>query len=150
MRALRIVKSKRANDLSGTGAALYPGRWNKKGIPVLYAGENPEIALLELVVNTPPAFMPKLVIITLDIPDDLIMEIDSSALPKNWMHFPAPSVLAEIGQQWIDKGCTVALKVPNAIIHTSFNYLLNCNHPDFSKVKIIDQKPFRFDTRLVK
>ena len=63
----RITGNKYADDLSGTGAAMHGGRWNKKGSPVLYTGENKEIALLETIVHTPPMLIPNLDILILDI-----------------------------------------------------------------------------------
>ncbi|MDZ7742910.1 MAG: RES family NAD+ phosphorylase [Bacteroidota bacterium] len=144
----RIALRKRALDIHGTGAALYPGRWNKKGTPVLYAGESIEIALLENIVHAPPMFLPDLEILTIEIPDDSVSEIKESDLPANWFKYPAPSILAEIGEAWVAKGNTIALKVPSCIITTSFNYILNCNHKDYHKVKLLDHKQFRFDPRL--
>jgi len=144
----RITKKKRASDIHGTGAVLYPGRWNKKGTPVLYTGETKDIALLENIVHTPPMFLPDLDILTIEIPDDSITEIKESDLPANWFKYPAPAILAEIGEEWVAKGDTIALKVPSSVIPTSFNYILNCNHKDYHKVKVLDHKQFRFDPRL--
>jgi RES domain-containing protein len=146
----RITKSKRASDISGTGAALFPGRWNKKGTRVLYTGESKEIALLENIVHIPPLMAPKLDILTIEIPDDSITELKISDLPKNWHHFPAPTVLSEIGQKWVESGQTLALKVPSSIIHSTHNFILNCNHLNYNSIKILNQEEFRFDSRLRK
>jgi len=73
----RITGKKNAHDLSGTGSAIYGGRWNKKGFPVLYTGENKEIALLETIVYIPPLLIADLVILVLEIRDDSITEIPS-------------------------------------------------------------------------
>ncbi len=146
----RITGKKHANDISGIGAAMYGGRWNKKGSPVLYTGESKEIALLETIVHTPPAIIPALDIITIEIPDDSIEEISIKDLPDNWTNYPAPEILAEIAENWIESYVSIALKVPSCIIHSSNNYILNCRHPEYNKVKIIDQKGFHFDSRLSK
>lgn len=146
----RITGKKHASDLSGIGAAIYGGRWNKKGTPVLYIGENKEIALLETIVHIPPMLIPDLVILELEIPDNSITEIKLNKLPKNWIDYPAPSILSEISENWIKKGKTIALKVPSCIIHATHNYILNCNHPDYHIVKLLDKKNFYFDTRLKK
>ncbi|MDY0341952.1 MAG: RES family NAD+ phosphorylase [Lentimicrobium sp.] len=68
----RITQRKRAGDIHGTGATLYPGRWNKRGTPILYTGESKEMALLETIVYIPPMLIPDLDILTLEIPDDSI------------------------------------------------------------------------------
>ena len=150
MLVYRITKRDYAEDISGIGASLYGGRWNKKGTPVLYTGESKEIALLELVVHTPPMLIPKLSLVTIEVPDDSVSEIKIDNLPDNWYDYPAPSILAEIGQKWINGNKTVALKVPSCIIHTAHNYILNCNHVDYGNVKITDIRDFYFDTRLKK
>jgi RES domain-containing protein len=150
MLVYRITKSKYASDINGTGSALYPGRWNKKEIPVLYTGENKEIALLEYIVNTPPMIAPKLDILTIEIPDNSITELSITDLPDDWYQYPAPTILSEIGQNWIDKGKSIALKVPSSIIHSSCNIILNCKHKDYKKVKILNQERFFFDFRFIK
>jgi len=146
----RLSSRKYAGDLSGKGAAIFGGRWNKKGTPVLYAGESVDIALLEIVVNTPPMLVPELHLLTLEIADSVtILNVD--ALPSNWKNYPAPAALAEIGQNWVDKAETLAFKVPSTVIPTSWNYILNCNHPDYrNHVVIRKREPFEFDLRLLK
>ena len=146
----RITGRKYANDLSGIGAAKFGGRWNKKGSPVLYTGETKEIALLETTVHTPPMLIPKLSILTIEIPDFSITEIEIKDLPSNWYDYPAPTILSEISENWILKGNSVALSVPSCIIHSAKNYILNCNHKDYKSVKVKEIKNFYFDTRLKK
>ena len=148
MKVYRITGKKHASDISGTGAAMYGGRWNKKGSPVLYTGESKEIALLETIVHTPPSIIPALDLVTIEIPDDSIQVIHMKDLPDNWTNYPAPAILAEIAENWIDSNASIALKVPSCIIHSSNNYILNCRHPEYHKVKIVNQKGFHFDTRL--
>ena len=146
----RITGKKHSGDLTGTGAAMYGGRWNKKGTPVLYTGESKEIALLETIVHTPPMLVPKLDIITLEIPDNSITTIELKELPSNWALYPAPTILSEIGENWVENEETIALKVPSCIIHSSYNIILNCRHKDFGKVKLLDKRNFKFDSRLIK
>lgn len=147
----RITKSKRASDISGTGAALNPGRWNMKGTPVLYTGESKEIALLENIVHIPQMLIPELDILTIEVPDDSISKLEIEDLPSNWLQFPAPTILSEIGQKWVDEGKYLGLMVPSCIIHSAFNVILNCSHKDYhQQVRIIEQHTFYFDTRLRK
>jgi RES domain-containing protein len=149
MLVYRIADEKFVRDLTGTGAAMYGGRWNKKGTPVIYAGESIEIALLETIVHTPPMLVPHLEILTIEIPDHSITKITSKELPPNWGDYPAPTILSEIAEKWIKAGETIALQVPSCIIHTAHNYILNCRHADYSQVKVLKQKPFHFDSRLL-
>ena len=148
MLVYRITGRKYAADLSGAGAAMYGGRWNKKGTPVLYTSENRELALLETIVHTPPMFVPTLDILVIEIPD-VVTEIEIGSLPPNWSDYPAPTILSEIAEKWIKEGKTMALKVPSCIIHSSHNFILNCRHPDYkSVVKVKEHKNFHFDLRL--
>lgn len=147
----RIAKRNRASDISGMGAALYPGRWNKQGTPVLYTGESKEIALLEQLVHLPPMITPQLDILTIEIPDNSIKKLAISDLPANWAQFPAPTILSELGQKWVDEGEYLALMVPSCIIHTAFNPVLNCAHKDYAnQVSVVAQQAFDFDSRLRK
>ncbi|MGB3466097.1 MAG: RES family NAD+ phosphorylase, partial [Cyclobacteriaceae bacterium] len=117
---------------------------------VLYTGESKEIALLEVIVHLPPMIAPQLDIITLEIPDDSITIIQEQELPQNWMVYPAPTVLSEIGENWVNDSRTLAMKVPSCIIQSTQNVVINCRHARFKEVRLIDKKPFRFDQRLVK
>lgn len=150
MLVYRIAGKKHSRDLSGTGAALFGGRWNKKGTPVLYTGENPEIALLETIVHTPPMLVPATDILSLEIPDHSITALSIKDLPKNWTDYPAPTILSEIAEAWVQKGETLALQVPSCIIASARNYILNCRHPEFQLVKLVELEDFRFDVRLRK
>jgi RES domain-containing protein len=40
-----------ADDLSGAGAKQTGGRWNERGLPLLYASESRALACLETVVH---------------------------------------------------------------------------------------------------
>ncbi len=111
----RIGKRKRPLDVNGTGAALYPGRWNKKGTPVLYTGATKEIALLNNTVHIPPLLIPELDILRIEIPYDSITELKATDLPSNLGQYPAPVILPKIGEQWVLEGKTIALKVPVAL-----------------------------------
>ncbi len=144
----RITGSKYTGDPLGSGGATHGGRWNKKGTPTLYTGINMEIAILETIVHTPPMLVPNLDVLAIEIPD-LFTELKIEELPPNWTNYPAPSILAEIAEDWVMEGKTIALKVPSCVIRSSFNFILNCRHPEYlQKVKILDRKSFHFDSRL--
>lgn len=145
----RIVSDKHSNDLSGEGSAIYGGRWNSKGKPVVYTGGSIEIALLEVLVNITTPQFDNYNLVKIDIPDDSIYELRVTDLPKNWKNYPAPTEITMIGDKWINSNRSVALKVPSCIVPTAYNYILNCSHTYFKKVKIIDLTPFKIDNRLM-
>ena len=149
MRVYRITNRKHSHDIFGTGSALYPGRWNKKGTRVLYTGESKEIALLEVLVHANNSLIPFLDILTIEIPDNSIKKLSLNELPINWSEYPAPTLLSEIGDSWAKENKTLALKVPSCIIDTSHVFILNCNHPNYNQVKVIDHRKFKVDIRLI-
>ena len=152
MRVYRIAKDKYAQDLSGEGARLYGGRWNRKGTSVLYTAGNSSLAMLEKLVHIPPYVFPRdLKITVLEFPDKAsIGQVTLDDLPVDWMHRPEHPVILDIGDAFIADTKFLALKVPSAINPIDENVLLNPKHPSFSKVKIIDQLPIVFDKRLLK
>jgi RES domain-containing protein len=149
MRFFRLCNSAFADDLSGQGAAMYPGRWNRQGTAVLYCSEGPEIALLEILVNLPPMMTPELTLLTLEIPEDSVHVLSSAELPANWFHLPAPTVLALIGQEWIQAATHLALQVPSAVVHSANNVILNTRHPLMAELRVISKEPFYLDRRLI-
>lgn len=148
MLVYRLSKSKYAEDLSGLGAAVAGGRWNKKGRAILYCSEVPALALLEIVVNIPPMFQPDLQLLTLYIPDEKIKPIEKETLPENWFHYPAPRVLSEIMEDFYKNHELLGIKVPSAVVHQQHNVLINPQSNYFSAIKKISSEPFIFDPRL--
>jgi RES domain-containing protein len=51
MKFYRITTCEYANDLSGEGAFLYGGRWNSKGVRLLYTAEHGALAMLEALAH---------------------------------------------------------------------------------------------------
>jgi len=148
----RICRSIFADDLSGEGSKIKGGRWNSKGLPVLYCSESRALATLELLVHTSYELNQRnLSLVTLHLPDNIkIIQVKINQLPKDWKNYPAPRTLAIIGDEWLKKNETLALKIPSVIVKEEFNYMLNPVHKDFKKVKIISKEKFLFDNRLGK
>ena len=69
-------------------------------------------------------------------------------LAKGWMRIPAPRTNAAVGDKWAKSGKSAILKLPSAIVPSEFNYLLNPNHPDFSKIRIGKPRLLKIDPRL--
>lgn len=55
----------------------------------------------------------------------------------------APKRLHTLGDEWLDSGKSIVMRVPSAIVVGEFNYLLNPLHPDFSKVRIHGPEHFQ-------
>ncbi len=143
----RISSKLHARDLSGTGAALYGGRWNPKGLPMLYTSEHVSLAALEIVANLSSGhFNNHLYLSEIYFPDHLGIE-EPAELPDGWNSFPHRSSTVSIGRQFLESG-GFCLKVPSAIISSEFNFLLNPLHGDFNQVGVVNAKPMILDHRL--
>ena len=151
MRLFRIAKTPYIHDTTGTGARLYGGRWNEKGVGLIYTSESRALAALEFLVHIPMAIVPDdLSIVQYDIPTSILPEtLDLSSLPKNWRAYPPPEVLALAGTHWIRSNASLLLQVPSAVVEHEFNVLINPAHPNFSAVEQSTTAAFVFDRRLL-
>jgi RES domain-containing protein len=152
MKVYRIAKTKYISDLSGTGARLYGGRWNNKGIGIIYTSETRALATVEYLVHVPLAMVPNnLCIATLETPDDIAAkEILVPDLPGNWRSCPAPFELAQLGTSWALSNETLLLRVPSVVVEHEFNVLINPSHPDIKHIIISYIENYSFDNRLIK
>gem|GEM_PF-89207 len=134
------------------GSRLYGGRWNRKGIGIIYTSETRALATLEYLVHLPLSLMPDdISISSIEIPDNIISrEILISDLPINWRSWPAPTELAELGTRWVLSNETLLLRVPSAVVQHEFNILINPSHPDMKQVTILNIEEYRFDRRLIR
>src|SRR5699024_825376 len=149
MQLYRLAKEEYIRDLSGTGARLYGGRWNRKGMPMLYTSEHRSLALLELLVHSSQRLLPDdISLLTLSLPDQReLPEVTQKRLPKDWQRYPAPNTLADIGSQWLADRQSVGIKVPSVIIPNEWNMLLNPEHSDFSQLTVESVSSFVLDYR---
>jgi len=147
----RIVMSAYARDLSGAGPRLYGGRWNPKGVSVIYTSESRALAVLEFYVHlSRSVILPGLSIVSIEIPDSISRkEIAMSDLPKNWRTYPAPPELAAIGAEWVRPRESLLLRVPSAIMPPERNILINPVHSEMRKVRIIEIEEYGLDQRLI-
>jgi len=162
MKFYRITTCDHVNDLSGEGAYLHGGRWNSKGTRILYTAESMALSMLEALahvtmVNQKRGFCRLVLEIELDVRvETRIMgktwfkEVLENELPPDFRNNPAPDALRVIGDQFIEEGKYLALKVPSVVVTDSFNYLLNPSHPQFATIVVIESQPVIFDQRLVK
>ena len=151
MRLYRIARALYP-ELDGEGARRDGGRWNEPGRAVVYTAGSPALAALEVLVHVDPADVPDdLLLQTIEVPEDLrCTAIDASGLPTNWSKVPEHPACDAAGTRWVDAGTTAGCWVPSAPIPEERNLLLNPGHPDFTRVRVVAERPFTFDPRLVR
>ena len=146
-RRYRIAEKQFANDLSGEGARIYGGRWNPKGIPMIYTAESVALAALEVLVriSTPKHYYR----IIYEIPGTASTEtVAVSVLPPDWL-LPHPNAyLIEFGKRWSQERRSLLLQVPSSVVHgEGWNYLINPLQPEIPTVAVVDIAPFNYDFR---
>lgn len=134
---------------SGLGAKEAGGRWNSIGTALVYLSETASLTMLETLVHiNAPQLLDAYTLLSIDVPDDQIQTFDLSLLPPDWASEDAPAELALYGDNWVESGSSVALRIPSALSPVEFNYLLNPNHPSmFDLIKTVQKIPYRFDSR---
>jgi RES domain-containing protein len=152
MMVYRLAKQAYINDLSGKGAEITGGRWNSKGIAIVYTSGSRALAAIEIAVHTPLGIIPRNYwILSIELPDNIeIKEIQIDELSKTWNGNPFIHSTQFIGDDFINAQKHLIMRVPSATVKGDFNYLVNPQHPDFKHISIKASEPFDFDSRLFK
>jgi RES domain-containing protein len=149
-KAWRIVKEKHAaTAFSGEGAAKAGGRWNSRGVRVVYTSGTKSLAALETLAHLNPPLPFKYVVFRLQFDDALIENVPLNRLPADWRVEPPPPSARAIGDAWVREVRSAALALPSVIIPGELHYLLNPAHPAFKSISIGKPERFAFDPRLL-
>lgn len=146
MQVYRIGKEKYIQDLSGTGAKLYGGRWNRVGRPVLYTSASRALAMLEVLVHADRQFLPgDLVLATLQIEAEVHVS-DASLIPAGW----AEPLNRAIAQQYAEELFTqiqhTVFGFPSVVMPEETNYIILPERLEH-EIQLIDQRPLQWDLR---
>lgn len=153
MRAFRLTRSAHAaTPLDGEGARRAGGRWNPKGIPLVYFASSLSLAVLELLVHVDFNAVPDdLVAIRIEVPDGLpARTMRPEDLPRDWSMESGKPALQGIGAAWFQGAAEPVLQVPSVVVPEEANLLIHPLHPDTGRIVIVSRSPFRLDPRLFK
>jgi RES domain-containing protein len=143
-----------AEDLSGKGAETTGGRWNAKGLPLLYTSQTQSLACLETFVHLNAGGLPlNRFLIAVDIPDGVWTSAQrhvSSSLPVGWEAEPAGKVSIDLGSDWLRAKSSALLVVPSVIVPDEFNILINLTHRDSSAITAVKLRKWLYDPRMAK
>jgi RES domain-containing protein len=153
IQAWRITKTidlKKA--FSGEGSRLYGGRWNSKGIAVVYAAATRSLAILEILVhmrNAQQTVTPiPYTLFPCSFDEHLVEEIPPSRLPPEWDIEPPTDSTKSIGDAWVSAASSPVLSVPSFVVPEEGNYILNPSHALFAQIQFGSPAPCKFDPRL--
>lgn len=148
MLVYRITLQRWAGLLTASGRAA---RWNSNGHFVLYTAGSRALACLENLVHRGSIGPQELFRVTvIDIPDNLEIEtISVEALSAGWTDYLQYAHCQRLGDEWVRQGRSAVLQVPSAIIAEESNFLINPQHPQAARIRVVRTEPFVFDTRLL-
>jgi RES domain-containing protein len=152
MIVFRIEREKYlATTLTGIGASMTEGyRWNSLNTRIVYTADSRALATLEVSVHLDLSedLPSDRFYVEIEIPDDiLIQEVNIKDLPDIWNSKPPSLITQTIGDDFVYYNETAILKVPSSIVPQEFNYLINPNHEDASRIKVLSTKKMIFDSR---
>lgn len=130
-------------DLSGFGAAMFPGRWNRRGQRAVYTSLTRALALAEILAHLPNNAIPR---------DYSLVTLNLKSNPHVVMCRTLRSA-----QQWIQQAANslfedardpIALITPSVIV-PEYNIVLYPRPVNFEPqlVEITDIEPYNFDER---
>lgn len=149
MKVFRISKCRFIEDLSGNGAYLNGGRWNNEGTYALYTASTASLAMLETLAHLdvlPNGYC----LVTLNVPDEDSLVIDTEQLPANWQQYPAPTTLQTLGDRLLKNKNYLSIHFPSALLPEDRVILLNPRHPKFHRVALESMRNLDISERLYK
>jgi RES domain-containing protein len=126
------------------------GRWNSKGVVVVYTAEHPALAALEMLTSWDDyENFGNYHLYRCEFSDEAVADAlgDIYVTGIDVRHKPATR---KFGDQWVQSQESVILRVPSVVVPASLNYVLNPDHPDFDRiVKRENLGLFRYDERIL-
>jgi RES domain-containing protein len=131
--------------LSGEGAALYPGRWNKAGERMVYMADSLALAVLETLVHLEAeAVAQPYVAIEFQVQNAAIESL--GALPAGWQRDLAAT--RELGSRWLHAGKTPALQVPSVLVPDGNDLLVAPARAAAGQLRELRRLDYLWDDRL--
>jgi RES domain-containing protein len=141
-----------ATDLSGGGAKTTGGRWNSKGIPVVYAASTIALATLETLAHLGDNIaIRNAFLVQITVPASLWKKreiVEATNLPPTWVAEPPGLTTINFGDSWLTNLSAPFLLVPSVIIPEEYNVLINPAYPSAGNIKAVVLRQFVYDPRL--
>ena len=149
MRIWRICREPYA-AFSGEGARRFGGRWNSRGVPMVYASTSLALAAIELFVHLEPGQAPgDLVSFSVELPEgEPARSLQPADLPPDWWTDKGLAATRDLGDACIASRSSLAMMVPSVPIRAEWNVLVNPLHPRIGELQIAPPQPFAFDARM--
>ncbi len=139
----RLYRAAHGPGLDGAGGLHAAGRWHRLGRRVVYFGASAAIVVLEKLAHVDPDALP----------DDLLLghfagdpSVESVAEPLDLRDLLACRLR---GERFLESGRACALRVSSVVLPEEINYLVDATHPDAADIRLVSERAFVFDERLV-
>ncbi len=136
-----------AKQALADGARLTGGRWNPRGMPVVYSGSSIALVALEYFVHLSGDEPADLVLLEIEVPEGAsVRSVLPKDLPDRWQDDLA--VTQGRGREWLQSSGSLLLWVPSAVVPEERNALLNPAHLEWERVAVRILRQFHFDRRM--
>ena len=152
MQIFRIDSIARQHDsLTGIGAELYGGRWNRIGERAVYCASHRSLAILEILahVRNNSLFPVDRVMLDLEIPVANIFTFKAKDLAIGWNDATSYRLTEGVFEQFCILKNRLAIRVPSVIVPEEYNIVLNPAHERFKDVKVMKKSALAWDDRLI-
>lgn len=140
-----------SDDLTGEGAKLRGGRWNRKRIPLVYTSMTRALACLETMVHLGNNVLPlNRYLVEMSIPA-VAWRARSVFDPREnvgWDAEPAGKVSLDWGTSWAQEAGSLVAQVPSVIVPEESNVLVNSLHADISSITARRVRRWAYDVRI--
>ena len=140
----RLYRAAHGPGLDGSGGLRAAGRWHRLGRRVVHFGATPAIVVVEKLAHVNPGVLP----------DDLLLgrfvgepSVELITEPLDVAELTASR---ERGERFLNAARACALRVPSVILPEESNYMVNALHPEIAAIRLVSERPFYFDERLIR
>lgn len=147
----RIESHNRKNlALTGEGARLFGGRWNRQGERAVYTSMHRSLAMLEILAHVfdSRSFPIKRVMVSVTIPSEYIHFIPLEELPLAWDSMSSYQHSESVFHEQCLSENRLAIAVPSVVVPEEYNVVINPHHESIASVVIEDISPIKWDTRI--
>lgn len=141
-----------ADDLSGGGAKVVGGRWNRKGTAAVYASMSIALATLETRAHLGGNIaIRNAFLVRIDVPEALWARrstVSLNSLPRAWLAEPPGVASIDFGEAWLHACAHLLLLVPSILVPEEFNVVINPAHPDAGQLRADVARHNIYDPRL--
>lgn len=146
MRAYRIGDPQGTYPIySGEGAARIEGRWHEKGQEVIYTSRHYATALLEKLAHFNGVLPSNQHYIEIEMPAGISYEIFTKDTVPGWLDLAKARAA---GSKWYREKRSAILIVPSFVARIEENVIINCGHPEASRIRPGLEHPVAWDMRL--